>query len=344
MREVVFLKSNEKRWRQTEAIIEGKVRTSPDDLAKLFIQLSDDLAYAQTNYKDSPTTEYLNRMTVQLYRIIHKNKKFHFNRLFSFWKYELPLEFRRSHKQFLLSFIIFGVFTLIGLVSVHYDQNFAKVVLGEEYTKMTEKNISNDDPMAVYKKGEGEADLLDQEIFMFVRIALNNIRVSIYTFISGAFFGLGSIYLLFKNGVMLGAFQWFFYTKGLLFSSFLTIWIHGAIEISCIIIAGAAGLVIGSGFLYPGTFSRVDSFVNHAKRGVKIMVGIIPLIILAAVLEGFVTRHTEWHWIAKLSIILSSFTFVLFYFVFYPIWLERKGYYLESNLDNSFTAKKTIRT
>ena len=68
MREVVFLKSNEKRWRQTEAIIEGKVRTSPDDLAKLFIQLSDDLAYAQTNYKDSPTTEYLNRMTVQLYR------------------------------------------------------------------------------------------------------------------------------------------------------------------------------------------------------------------------------------------------------------------------------------
>jgi uncharacterized membrane protein SpoIIM required for sporulation len=328
MREVVFLKSNEKRWRQTEAIAEGKTHTTPDNLAKLFIQLSDDLAYAQTNYPDSPTTQYLNQITTQLYRIIHKNKKFHFNRLFSFWKYELPLEFRKAHKQFLLSFLIFGVFTLIGLVSVHYDPDFAKVVLGNDYIEMTEKNISNNDPMAVYKKGEGEEDLLGSKAFMFIRITLNNIKVSIYTFIGGAVFGVGTIYILFKNGVMLGAFQWFFYTKGLLFSSFLTIWIHGMIEISCIVIAGGAGLVIGSGFLYPGTHSRLNSFIKNAKCGVKIMIGIIPLIILAGFLEGFVTRHTEWHWAIKLSIILASLSFVLFYFVFYPIWLQRKGYYL----------------
>lgn len=331
MREIVFLKSNEKRWRQTEAIIEGKSFTSPDDLAKLFIQLSDDLGYAQTNYPDSPSTKYLNQMTVQLYRIIHKNKKFHFNRLFSFWRYELPLEFRRSHKQFLLSFLFFAVFTLVGLVSVHYDPDFAKVILGDQYVEMTNKNISNDDPMAVYKEGEGQDNLFEEESFMFIRIALNNVIVSIYTFIGGALFGLGTFYLLFNNGIMLGTFQWYFYTKGLLFSSFLTIWIHGTIEISCIIIAGAAGLVLGSGFLYPGTYSRKKSFIVHAKRGVKIMIGIIPLILMAAFLEGFVTRHTEWHWSIKLSIILCSLAFVLFYFVLYPIWLERKGYYLDDN-------------
>lgn len=331
MREVVFLKSNEKRWRQIEAIAEGKQQTSPDDLANIFIQLSDDLAYAQTNYPDSPTTDYLNQMTVQLYRIIHKNKKFHFNRLFSFWQYELPLEFRKAHKQFLISFIIFSVFVLIGLVSVHYEEDFAKVVLGNDYVEMTEQNINNDDPMAVYKKGDGSANAFGEKAFMFIRITLNNIKVSIYTFIGGAVFGLGTIYILFKNGVMLGVFQWYFYTKGLLFSSFLTIWIHGTIEISCIIIAGGAGLVIGSGFLYPKTHSRMNSFVKHAKRGVKIMIGIIPLIIMAGLLEGFVTRHTEWHWSIKLSIILSSLAFVLFYFVFYPIWLERKGYYLDDD-------------
>lgn len=331
MREVVFLKSNEKRWRQIEAIAEGKQQTSPDDLANIFIQLSDDLAYAQTNYPDSPTTDYLNQMTVQLYRIIHKNKKFHFNRLFSFWQYELPLEFRKAHKQFLISLIIFSVFVLIGLVSVHYEEDFAKVVLGNDYVEMTEQNINNDDPMAVYKKGDDSANAFGEKAFMFIRITLNNIKVSIYTFIGGAVFGLGTIYILFKNGVMLGVFQWYFYTKGLLFSSFLTIWIHGTIEISCIIIAGGAGLVIGSGFLYPKTHSRMNSFVKHAKRGVKIMIGIIPLIIMAGLLEGFVTRHTEWHWSIKLSIILSSLAFVLFYFVFYPIWLERKGYYLDDD-------------
>ena len=295
MREVVFLKSNEKRWRQIEAIAGGQKNTTPDNLANIFIQLSDDLAYAQTNYPDSPTTDYLNQITVQLYRIIHKNKKFHFNRLFSFWQYELPLEFRKAHKQFLISFLIFSVFVLIGLVSVHYEEDFAKVVLGNDYVEMTDQNINNDDPMAVYKKGDSSENAFGEKAFMFIRITLNNIKISIYTFIGGAVFGLGTIYILFKNGVMLGVFQWYFYTKGLLFSSFLTIWIHGTIEISCIIIAGGAGLVIGSGFLYPKTHSRMNSFIKHAKRGVKIMIGIIPLIIMAGLLEGFVTRHTEWH-------------------------------------------------
>ena len=64
------------------------------------------------------------------------------------------------------------------------------------------------------------------------------------------------------------------------------------------------------------------------------MIGIIPLIIAAAVLEGFVTRHTEWHWIVKLSIILASLSFVLFYFVFYPIWLGRNGYNLADHESN----------
>ena len=326
MREVVFLKTNEKRWRKIDAIIKGKEKTAPDELAELFIQVSDDLSYAQTNYPDSPTTHYLNQLSTELFRILHKNKKFHYSRFFTFWKYELPLEVRATHKHFLTAFIIFFTFVGIGLISVHYDLDFARVVLGDDYVNMTEQNISNDDPMAVYKKGKDSANLFDEETFMFVRIAINNIRVSLYTFISGALFGLGTIYLLFRNGVMLGTFQWFFYKKGLLLSSFLTIWIHGAIEISCIVIAGAAGLVMGSGFLFPKTYSRKKSFIVNAKRGLKIMIGIIPLIIAAAFLEGFVTRHTEWHWSIKLSIIVSSFAFIFYYFVIYPILLEKKGY------------------
>ena len=105
--------------------------------------------------------------------------------------------------------------------------------MGDAYVNMTEQNISNNDPMGVYKS--------HRQIDMFFGITFNNIRVSFVVFAAGIFLSLGTVFSLFRNGVMLGAFQYFFFKKGLLVTSILTIWIHGAIEISSIVIAGAAG-------------------------------------------------------------------------------------------------------
>lgn len=324
MREVVFLKDNYKRWQKTEAIIQGREKSSPDEMAEFFVQISDDLAFAQTNYPDSPTTKYLNQLATQMFRLIHKNKHFQLNRILQFWQKDLPLVFYQERKAMLYSFLIFALFTLIGVISVHFDIDFAKVVLGDSYVHMTEQNIEMGDPVAVYQNGKDGGNWYDESTFSFVRIALNNIRVSLLTFLAGAFFGLGTIYFLFRNGVMLGAFQWFFYKKGVLMTSFLTIWIHGTIEISCIIIAGMAGLVLGSGFLYPGTYTRKESFIIRGQRALKIMLGIIPLIILAALFEGYISGETHWHWSAKLFIILSSLAFVLYFFVVRPYQIGKK--------------------
>src|SRR3546814_13017991 len=84
---------------------------------------------------------------------------------------------------------------------------------------------------------------------------------------------------------MLGAFQFFFYQKGLLLTSVLSIWIHGTLEISAIIIAGSAGLVMGNSLLFPGTWSRLESFRRGARRGLKIVIGLVPVFITAALLE-----------------------------------------------------------
>jgi uncharacterized membrane protein SpoIIM required for sporulation len=234
---------------------------------------------------------------------------------------ELPLIMYESRKELLISFSIFVIGMLIGLISTKYDDSFVRVVLGSEYVNMTLKNIEKGDPMAVYKSANG--------IDMFLGITLNNIMVSFKTFSFGLLSALGTAFVLFQNGVMLGTFQQFFIEKGLFWESFRTVWIHGTLEISAIIIAGAAGIIIGNSFLFPGTYTRLVSFQRGAVRGVKIALGLVPVFIAAGFLEGYVTRLTELPDVFNLFIIILSLIFVIWYFVIYPVKIYKRSIYGE---------------
>lgn len=153
---------------------------------------------------------------------------------------------------------------------------------------------------------------------MFLGITINNIFVSFYCFAMGIVTSFGTGFILMQNGIMLGSFQYFFYEQGLLWESALAIWLHGTLEISAIIISGAAGLSLGNGWLFPGTYSRAESFRRGARRGLKIIVGTIPVFVVAGFIEGFFTRHTHWPDAVRLSIILLSLSFVLYYYIYLP--------------------------
>lgn len=310
MREVVFLKKNEKKWREVEDIIANKVSVNADRMSDLFIELNDDLAFAKTHYPKSKTALYLNGLTSNIYQAIYKNRKEKSNRFVAFWQTELPLAVYNARKQFLYAFLFFGICCLIGAVSTAYDETFPRIILGDGYVEQTLENIENGDPMAIYKSQDSGS--------MFFHITFNNIRVSFWTFICGILFSAGTYWFLFTNGIMLGTFQYFFYKKGLLWASFLSIWIHGTIEISCIIIAGAAGIILGNSIMFPDTNSRIKSIQIGARRATKVFLGIIPFIIMAGFLESFVTRLTEHHWSIRLSIILASLAFIVLYFIIYP--------------------------
>lgn len=124
---------------------------------------------------------------------------------------------------------------------------------------------------------------------------------------------------------MLGSFEYYFFSKGLGLESVLVIWIHGTLEISAIIIAGAAGLVLGHGLLFPKTYSRAKAFILSAKDGTKIAAGIIPIILLAAFLEGFVTRHTEMPIWLSAGIVILSLCFMIWYVIIYPFKLNQRN-------------------
>ena len=142
--------------------------------------------------------------------------------------------------------------------------------------------------------------------------------VSFNCFAMGLLTSFGTGYMLLNNGIMIGAFQTFFYQHDLLWESSLAIWLHGTLEIWAIIVAGAAGLALGNGWLFPGTYSRLESFKRGAKKGLKIVVGTVPVFIMAGFIEGFVTRHTELSDALRFGFILLSLSFIFFYYIYLP--------------------------
>jgi uncharacterized membrane protein SpoIIM required for sporulation len=312
MREPLFVKQNAKKWEH----FEHSATNDPDELADTFIQITDDLAYAKTFYPKSKTTAYLNGLASKFHQSIYKNKSEKGNRFISFWQYELPVLFKTYQKQVMYSFIFFTVFCLMGALSAKYDDNFVRLIMGDEYIDMTNANIAKGDPFGVYKS--------QNEVLMFFGIAANNIYVSLVTFAAGIIFSVGSVYFLLRNGLMLGSFQYYFFSKGLGMKSVLVIWIHGTLEISAIVIAGAAGLVLGNSLLFPKTFKRMVSLKKGASDGMKIAVGLVPIFIVAAFFESFVTRHTEMPiWLSS-SILIGSLIFLVWYVVIYPNRIYKK--------------------
>ena len=140
----------------------------------------------------------------------------------------------------------------------------------------------------------------------------------------GIFFGIGTLYFLFTNGIMFGAFEYMFFHHHIGFQSILVVFIHGTLELSAIVIAGSAGLKIGNSLLFPGTYTRGQSLKQAAKDSVKIIVSLVPIFIVAAFFEGFVTRHTGMPIWLSLIILSASAGFIIWYFIIYPISVTRK--------------------
>ena len=317
MRETGFIKQNKEKWKEFEKTLDYKDK-DPDKLNNLFIQITDDLSYSRTFYPNRSVRVYLNNLAQQIFHSIYKNKKTQWSRLIYFWTDELPQLVYNARKEFRFSFFIFFLSFAIGALSSAMDPDFPRVILGDLYVDMTIENIESGDPMAVYKQRG--------EFGMSLGITANNLYVAFFTFVLGVFFGIGSGAILVNNGVMVGAFQYFFMEKGLFWESFLTIWTHGTLEISAIIIAGAAGLTMGRGLVFPGTLTRLQAFQISARRGIKLMMGIAPIIILAGFIEGYLTRYTETPDFIRALFIIGCLFFVLGYFVVYPVLKAREGF------------------
>ena len=311
MREVAFIKQNKQKWLDFEKQIFAQKSTSPDMLASLYIHLINDLSYAQTYYPKSKTILYLNNLAAKSFQKIYKTKKADKNEIAYFFSTEVPLIIYQYKKYLLLAFVFFAIFVAVGVVSAINDQAFVRLILGDHYVNMTLENIANGDPLAVYKGGSNWGS--------HIGITINNIRVGFYMYIYGIFASVGSLYILFKNSVMLGAFQYFFYEHGVFWQSVRGIWIHGSMEIFAMVIESMAGIILGASWLFPGTFSRYESFKIGVKNSLKIVISTFPFTIAAGFLEGYVTRYSNvMPTFLSVGIILITLSVIFYYYIIYP--------------------------
>lgn len=317
MKEARFIAQNKEKWQEAETLLNSPYK-DPEKLSNLFVQVVDDLSYSKTYYPNRSVRVYLNKIARQYFSIIYSHRKEKHNRFMLFWLDELPQIILYSKKQLFISFLIFLLALAIGAFSSANDPDFVRTILGENYVAMTQKNIEEGDPMAVYKQSH--------QVEMFLGITLNNLMVAFRTYVLGIFMGIGTLASLLYNGIMVGSFQYYFIERDLATESALTIWLHGTLEISSIILAGGAGLTLGSGLIFPGTYSRIQSLQISGIRSLKLMLGVTPVFVLAAIIESFLTRYTDAPVILKLLLIVLSATFIIGYFVVYPWMKARDGF------------------
>lgn len=328
MREAHFIDKNKAKWSDIEHNLKNKIDVHPDILAKNYIEITNDLAFAQTYYPKSKTKDYLNELALFAHQSIYKDQRTSGNQFVQFFKEDVPNVVYKNHKMLLYSFLIFALAVLIGLLSSHFDPDFTRLILGNQYVDETLMNIKKGDPAAIYKSGSQTGSTL--------AITLNNIKVAFLAFTLGLFFSIGSGYILFSNGIMLGAFHYMFFKEGVLGKAMSAIWMHGTIEISVIIIAGACGLMLGNGFMFPKTLSRKKSLIIKAKEAVMILLSTVPMFIIAGFIEGFITRLYDVNIVLSLSVIILSLILIVWYYIIYPIQKNRQKTFsfnqiLESN-------------
>jgi len=337
MKETEFISLNKEKWETFENSYDA-TRKNPELLSELYLEITEDLGYAQTFYQNRTIRAYLNGLAQKVFIDVHKQgegeKK---KKLIDTLTISLPLEIYRARKSMLFALISFLVYAILGAVSTYIYPDFPRTILGDSYIDNTLVNIEEGHPLAIYDS--------DSPLMMFYYIATNNLQIALLLFVAGLFATLGTHAVLFVNGLMLGAFQMFFYQQGLLSTSFLGIWIHGAFEISAIIIAAGAGITLGNGWLFPKSYTRIQSLRMSVVRGLKIMLSLVPFVIFAAFLESFVTHNyqllPDW---SKLLVILFSFALILSYYVLFPAIVAKKhpNLLFEVNL-NDFSSEYVVK-
>ncbi|MBN9401110.1 MAG: stage II sporulation protein M ['Candidatus Kapabacteria' thiocyanatum] len=310
MREVAFVRLHQDTWREVEHVLSDSVSVGPDRLAELYVKLTDDLAYASTYYPGTKTFAYINDLTARVYHYIYKNRKERRKRFLTFWTEEVPLAYAENTPALLFSLGVFVLAFLIGVVSTLGDDTFVRLILGDSYVNMTIRNIKAGNPLGVYQQDDG--------LGMVVQITLNNLRVDILSCILGLLASVGTAFIILYNGIMVGTFFTLFGLHGSLGDGLAGVMIHGTIELTTIVLAGAAGFVIGNGIMFPGTYTRLQSFVRAVRLATIMLVGVFPFTIVAGILESFVTRWGHVSIAVDVLLIVLSAALLTWYFILLP--------------------------
>lgn len=269
------------------------------DLARLYRAATSDLAYARGRSFDTGLIEYLNRLTARAHAFVYGGSvEAGGTRIGRFYSQTFPREFRRSFVYVAICIAITVACSVVGYVLLRTHPHDAYALLPKMLV-----------PDHIRKSLHDSNFGFDRRYSPAVSAAIiaNNVRISFLTFAGSITLGTGTVWILAQNGLMLGGLAALFANAGFGYDYWATIAPHGVIELTAIQIAGAAGLLVAAGVVYPGRLRRRDAIVVNARRAGTLIVGVASMLIVAGTIEGFISPQ---RWPPELRIAIGLLTAV----------------------------------
>ncbi|MCI0486020.1 MAG: stage II sporulation protein M [Blastocatellia bacterium] len=303
-----FLESRLEKWKRLEELTARASRYRLKNLSgeevrefgRLYRRTAADLAIAREEVRDRRLVNYLNHLVARAHGTIYRSESSGFGVFLEFFRFEFPLVFRRTFRYTLASFLIFMAPALFGFGISFIDEGFADQVVPQLKQDIVARRN--------WTEAINEANPLAS-----TSIQTNNITVTFVAFAGGVIFGLGTVLILANNGLHIGlvlglSVKYRFWEIPIFVTS------HGVIELTAIFIAGGAGLLIGRALLMPGDRRRVDALVTNGLLAIKLILGCIPMLVIAGIIEGFISpAHIAPTY--KFSISIASALLLIVYFL-----------------------------
>jgi uncharacterized membrane protein SpoIIM required for sporulation len=306
-------------WNRLEQLVSASGRgisaLSPSELqelALLYRQTATDLATVREDQTTASLALYLNQLLGRAHNLIYMGRRTERRGIWTFYKDTYPAIFRETFADTLTAFILFLAAAFAGFLMGIADAGFPRHVLGPHMMASIEKHEMWTHSIVTVKPLASSA------------ILTNNLSVSFATFALGITAGIGTVWMMLLNGLLIGVVGVACWREGMSLQLWSFVAAHGVLELPAIFIAGGAGLGIARGLLFPGSLPRGESLARAGARSVKLVLGTVPLLLVAGFVEGFISP-TELHPGIKFTLAAGLFTLLVLYLSRKPALLGTPG-------------------
>ena len=281
-----FIRERKTAWQRLEdllrrvdkASLKRLSREEVRELGRIYRRTASDLAIARAESRDPRLVNYLNSLVIRAHGRIYRAEAQGGRRLREFFTQTFPRTFRRTWRYTLIAFLVFCACALSGFLGSWRDADFSEFA-----------GVSPAFRYVINARIHWWESLSEQSQVGSSFIMVNNIWVMFQAFALGALLGIGTLYAMAFNGALIGAVLALTYRAGFGFDLVSFMIGHGVIELSCIFLAGGAGLLIGSALLVPGDLSRGDALRTRGLEAIRLIAGCVPLLVIAGIIEGFIS-------------------------------------------------------
>jgi uncharacterized membrane protein SpoIIM required for sporulation len=245
-----------------------------EELGLLYRQTASDLAAVLEDRTSAAFATYLNHLLGRCHNFLYAGNQTEGKRLVRFYLREYPRLFRNNSRLVLVASALFSLGAIMGWAVTASDPGFAHRFLGPQMMDTIDQRKMWTESVVAVKPLASSA------------IATNNLSVAFSAFALGLT-GVGTIWIMFFNGLMIGVIATATARAGMALSLWSFVAPHGVLEIPALLIAGAAGLELARGLFFPGTLPRREALAASGKRAVRLLLGTVPLLIVAGTIEGF---------------------------------------------------------